>query len=73
VAATSGAASDEERDALLCTNVLLAEVYLVACSTARKAKDRELWRRRVLRAEKSIGSVEAALQQGASCSVSLLV
>lgn len=71
VAAKGGVQSAEEREALFCANVLLAEVYLVACSNARKSKDRELWRRRLHCAEKCIVSVDSALQQSVNCSVSL--
>lgn len=61
--------SPEEQSAAANANTLLAEMCVVACSNERKSKDHELWRRRVVRAERCVASVDAMLQEGVACPV----
>lgn len=49
--------------------ILLAELCAIVCTNEKKAENRELFLRRVQRAEKCINAVEAALQKGAGIQV----
>ena len=64
------ARSAEEQEILLQANVLLAEICSLVCNNSKKTDNRDLWTRRVIKTEKCIHAVDAAIARGIFCSVS---